>query len=176
MPRGGLLLAAAVTVVLPVATASAAAPLTPSADLYVSARAPRHNYGASKHLVVQRTPARQAFIRFQFPGALPAGSRAVLRVYPLSSSKRGLMLRHASDRPWNERAITLGSAPKTGPRVVRSGALRARHWKAIDVTHLLGTGAVAALALGTDGRDKIVLASRESAGHAPRLELRGGAR
>src|SRR3954447_18150293 len=174
IPRRGLLLAAATSVLVP-AAAHAAAPLTPSADLYVSARAPRHNYGASKHLVVQRAPARQAFIRLQPAGGLPAGSRAVLRVYPLSSSKRGLVLRHASDRPWNERAISLGSAPKTGPRVVRSGALRARHWKAIDVTHLLGTRAVAALARGTGAREKIVLATREWAGHAPRLELGGAA-
>src|SRR3954454_25170305 len=161
IPRRGLLLAAAASVLVP-AAAQAATPLTPSADFYVSARAPRHNYGASKHLVVQRAPARQGFLRFQLTGAPRARTRAVLRVYPLTSSKRGLLLRHASVRPWNERAITLASAPKTGPRVVRSGALRARHWTAINVTHLLNQSGVAALALATDGRDKIVLASRES--------------
>src|SRR3954465_12027122 len=59
IPRRGLLLAAATSVLVP-AAAHAATPLTPSADLYVSARAPRHNYGASKHLVVQRAPAPPA--------------------------------------------------------------------------------------------------------------------
>jgi hypothetical protein len=165
--------AATATVPLPAAHAATNAP-APSADLYVSAQAPRHNYGAARQLVVARRPARQAFMRFQLDAPPPAGSRTVLRVYPLTSSKRGLVLRHASDAPWNERRITLASAPKTGPRVVRSGPLRARHWKTIDVTRLTNSSAVVALALATTGRERIVLASRESRARAPRLELRPG--
>src|SRR4051812_22067654 len=132
--------AAATVAALPLPAAQAAD--TPTADLYVSAQSPRHNYGAARTLVVSRRPARQAFVRF-VPGVAAApGTRVVLYLYPLTSSRRGLVLRPASDEPWDERRITLATAPGIGPRVVRSGPLRARRWKAIDVTHLANDSGV----------------------------------
>jgi hypothetical protein len=171
-------LAAAATVALPIPAAHAATNVAkPAADLYVSAKAPRQNFGSAKQLVVSRRPAQEAFIRFQLDGAPPAGSKLVLRVFSLTASPRGLELRHASDGPWKERGITARTAPKTGPRVVHSGALKARHWKSIDVTHLVNSSGVVALALATTGPQRIVLASREAGRRGPHLAVRaaGGA-
>src|SRR4051794_1038572 len=134
--------------------------LRPTADLYVSARHPERNYGGATRLVIARRPASRAFVRFQ-PGVPPRGSRIVLYVYPLRDSAAGLTLRHASDRPWAERRITLRTAPRTGPRVVRTGPLRAQRWKPIDVTRLAGTSGVAALALSAAGPGRVEIASRE---------------
>jgi hypothetical protein len=173
-PRGRwLALAAAASAVLPVTAAHAATTTAkPSADLYVSARAAHHNFGASKQLVISKKPLQQAFIRFQLAGAPPAGSQVVLRLFSLTASKRGILLRHASDRPWNERAITLKTAPKTGPRVVNTGPLRAHKWKSIDVTHLVNSSGVVALSLATNGKQRIVLTSREGGARAPHLAVR----
>src|SRR4051794_23575506 len=102
---GWLTLAATATAVLPAAAHAATNVSRPSADLYVSASAPARNFGAARELVVTRRPARQAFVRFQLDGAPPAGSQLVLRLFSRTSSTRGVELRHASDRPWKERAI-----------------------------------------------------------------------
>src|SRR5215212_1442934 len=86
----------AATLLLPAAAAHAAAP---SADLYVSASSPSRNFGAARTLVVARHPASRAFMRFGL-GRTPAlRSKIALYVYPLTSSSRGVLLRHASDRP-----------------------------------------------------------------------------
>jgi hypothetical protein len=163
-----LLAVAAASAVVP-AAAQAATPLTPSADLYVSGKAPTTNFGAARQLVVTRRPASRAFLRFDLGSAPAPDSRVVLYLRPLTGSKSGLRLRHASDAPWNERRITLASAPGTGPRVVHTGALRAKRWKAIDVTRLVDASGVVALSLATSGRERIVLASREARTGASRL-------
>src|SRR4051812_20938754 len=148
--------------------------LRPTADLYVSARHPERNYGGATRLVIARRPASRAFVRFQ-PGVPPRGSRIVLYVYPLRDSAAGLTLRHASDRPWAEGRITLRTAPRTGPHVVRTGPLRAQRWKPIDVTRLAGTSGVVALALSAAGPGRVEIASREVGARAPRLVVFGSA-
>ena len=140
-----------------------AATLTPTDDVSTGAA------GAAKRLVISRHPSSRAFVRFDLGSPLPPGSRAILSVYSYSSSLDGLVLRHASDRGWTERAL---GRPSTGPRSVRSGALRRNRWTRVDVTHLINSSGVASLALAGGGADRVVLASRDVRGRAPRLEVR----
>jgi len=108
-------LAAAATAALPLpsaahaqtASAAAASTMAPAADLYVSKAEPTRNFGASRQLVISRVPARRGYVRFQLDGAPAPNTRAILYLFPLSTSKAGLRLRHASDAPWNEKRITL---------------------------------------------------------------------
>jgi hypothetical protein len=181
MNHGGFLSLARALAATGVGALASAAPasavpaqLTPTADVHVSAAQPARNFGSATRLVSARRPAQRAFVRFAIGAPPRSGERLILRVYALSPSKSGLLLRHASDRPWKERAITFRTAPRTGPRLVRSGPLQRHRWARIDVTNLVGPSGVVALALAAAGSERIELASRElGGGLGPRL-LRTG--
>src|SRR5206468_1494574 len=81
-----------------------------------------------------RRPASRAYLRFTLGSAPAQGFSATLRIYPLTSSKKGLRLRRVTDAGWAERSLTYGSAPAADRAVVRSGRLRAHRWKSINVT------------------------------------------
>src|SRR4051812_44093225 len=143
--------------------AAHAATLTPTDDVSTGAA------GAAKRLVISRHPSSRAFVRFDLGAPPRPGSRAILSLYSYSSALDGLVLRHASDRGWTERAL---GRPLTGPRSVRSGPLRRNRWTRVDVTHLVNTSGVVSLALASGGGDRVVLASREVRGRGPRVEIR----
>src|SRR3954454_14321089 len=124
-------------------------PLRPSTDFAVSAAQPQRNFGAQRSLVIARRPAARAFVRFTLTAPRARGERFVLWVYPLRDAPAGLQVRHASDTAWRERAITFRTAPQVGARIVKSGPLRARRWKAIEVTSLVGPAPRVSLALVT---------------------------
>ena len=151
--------------------AGAPAAVPPSDDVYVTAKKRDRNFGASRYLIVRRAPATRSFLRFRFEAHRAPGFRATLRVYPLTSSRTGLRVR-AAGAGWSEPSLTFRSLPSTERAVVRSGALRARRWKDIDVTRLVRGGGAVSLALATSAHERIVLASRESGARGPRLLLR----
>src|SRR4051794_4720876 len=159
------LLIAALACTLTCATPASAA-IAPAADLYVSAAHPARNYGSASRLVVSARPRARAFLRF---GA-GVGARYLVRVYALREAHGGIALRHADGGWGRERAVPSRTAPRTGPRVVRSGPLRRGAWRDIDVTSLVvaGTGRVS-LALEAAGRGTATIASREDRAHAPQL-------
>src|SRR3954451_1409217 len=150
--------------------------LTPTDDVFTSAKNLRHNYGALTRLVLSRKPASRAFMRYNLGAAPGPGFHAVLYVYSFSDSAKGLRLRHASDRGWDERGLTGAKLPRTGPRSLNTGALQRNHWKGIDVTHLINSSGVVSLALAPRGNTRVTLASREAGDLAPRLALSYGTR
>src|SRR4051794_1088148 len=150
--------------------------LTPTDDVFTSAKNVRHNYGALSRLVLSRKPASRAFMRYNLGAAPGPGFHAVLYVYSFSNSAKGLRLRHASDTGWDERGLTGAKLPRTGPRSLNSGALRRDQWKGIDVTHLVNSSGVISLALAPRGNTRVTLASREAGNLAPRLALSYGTR
>ena len=159
-----------------VASAAPSATVSPSDDTYASAVQAQRNFGASNRLIVSRAPKSFAFLRFDL-GAKPApGFRATLRLYPLTNSVKGLRVRRATASGWNEWGLRYSLLPATDHHaLVRTGALRARHWKDVDVTRLVDDSGVLGLALATSGRDRVVLTSREAGAQAPRLMLRNPA-
>jgi phosphatidylinositol-3-phosphatase len=168
-PSFGAVVGVAALALVAAAPASAAV-LRPTADFSVSAARPKTNFGAAKRLVVARRPAQRAFLRFNLDAPVPRGAQVLLRIYPLRDAPQGLVLRHATDRAWNERTETFRTAPHTGPRIVSSGPLRGLNWKTIDVGQLVGPGTTVSLALTTAATARpVVLASRESGPTAPKL-------
>jgi hypothetical protein len=178
--RRALLVALAFATIAPSAHAATfAAPqpaLTPSDDVFTSAKNVRHSYGGLSRLVLSRKPASRAFMRFNLGAAPGPGFHAVLYVYSFSDSAKGLRMRHASDTGWDERHLTGAKLPRTGPRSLNTGALRRNHWKGIDVTHLVNSSGVVSLALAPRGNVRVTLASREAGEFAPRLAFGYGAR
>ena len=159
-----------------IAAPAAAAPLRATADAQVSAAQPARNFGTASRLTISRRPSQRAFVRFALGAPPPAGAKIVLSLYPLRSARSGLLLRHASDAPWDERAITQRTAPRTGPQVLRTGPLVGRRWARIDVTRLVNRSGVASFSLAAAGRDRVDLASRERGRTtAPSLTVSGGA-
>jgi hypothetical protein len=70
---------------------------------------------------------------------------------------------------WGERRITFANAPEALPRFVRSGPLRKRAWKALDVTSLASGERGITLVVMTESRKGVAFASRETGFHGPRL-------
>jgi hypothetical protein len=173
--RSLALLATLVALALPVATARAAK-LVPAADVAVSAAQPARNFGAARTLAIARLPAERAFVRFALRATPPLGTRFALQLFALADAPSGLVVRHASDRPWDERRVTFRAAPGVGPRLARTGPLHRRRWVSIDVTHLVDTSGVASFALAAGGSSRVLLASREAGARlAPRLVVIGPA-
>src|SRR4051794_26963285 len=146
-------------------------PLRPSGDFAVSAAQPLRNFGTQRSLVLTHSPAARAFVRFTLTGRRTRGERFVLWLYPLRGAAEGVQVRRASDTVWRERAATFRTAPKFGTRTVSTGPLRARRWKAVDVTPLVTAGSRVSLALMTTSARGVEIASRESGAHAPRLAV-----
>jgi hypothetical protein len=147
--------------------ASSDATIQPAADAYVSASDRRRNFGRTKVLRVGGRPVMRSYVRFTVRGvAAGSVSRATLRLFPRSSSRRGIRVR-ATAGSWSEARITFANAPRTSGAIISSGPLRARRWASINVTRLVRGNGTISLAL--TGSSTATIASRESGSTRPRL-------
>jgi len=139
------------------------------ADAHVSASAQNANYGKQRGLTVDARPMTRAYLRFGIDLKKGNVLRVNLLLYSRTRSQLGYQVRLAT-ASWRERRITFDNSPRISPRFVSSGRLRAHHWKAVDITSLVGDDDVEVnLALTTVALSGIVLASRESGLTGPRL-------
>jgi hypothetical protein len=139
------------------------------ADAHVSASAQQANYGKRRDLTVDARPLTRAYLRFNVnlrPGNV---TRVNLLLYSRSRLRLGYQVRLVTEN-WRERLITYDNAPRISSRFVSSGPLRARTWKAVDITSLVGIEENNVnLALTTVAPAGVVFASRESGLTGPRL-------
>jgi hypothetical protein len=139
------------------------------ADAHVSVSAQDANYGKQRGLTVDARPMTRAYVRFGIDLEKGKVLRVNLLLYSRTRSQLGYQVRLATES-WRERRITFENAPRVSPRYVSSGRLRARAWKAVDITSLVGkNGDEVNLALTTVAPAGIVFASRESGMTGPRL-------
>ena len=139
------------------------------ADAHVSVSAQDANYGKQRSLTVDARPMTRAYVRFGIDVEKGNVVRVNLLLYSRTRSQLGYQVRLATES-WRERRITFENAPRVSPRYVSSGRLRARAWKAVDITSLVGEDDDEVnLALTTVARAGIVFASRESGMTGPRL-------
>jgi hypothetical protein len=135
----------------------------------VSATAQNANYGKQRELTVDARPLMRAYLRFNInlrPGNV---TRVNLLLYSHTRLRLGYQVRLVTEN-WRERLITYRNAPRISSRFVSSGPLRARAWKAVDITSLVGfEDNNVNLALTTVAPKGIVFASRESGLTGPRL-------
>jgi len=139
------------------------------ADAHVSVSARDANYGRQRGLTVDARPMTRAYVRFGIDVEQGNVLRVNLLLYSRTRSQLGYQVRLATES-WRERRITFENAPRVSPRYVSSGRLRARAWKAVDITSLVGEDDDEVnLALTTVAPARIVFASRESGMTGPRL-------
>jgi hypothetical protein len=145
------------------------------ADAFVSAERRAQNFGKGQMLLVDTSPERRAFLRFD--ADLRSGNikHVSLLVYSHRASATGYEIRLV-ETPWNERKVTYANAPALSPGFVMSGRLKAKSWKAVDVTSLIGYDErTINFALTTRSHRTLQIASRETKMHGPRLVVeRGG--
>lgn len=140
------------------------------ADAYVTSAGPTTNFGTTRALRLDGSPAERAFLRFRTK-YLQRGvvKRVNLLVFSRTRSARGFRVRLVIGS-WGEREITYENAPRLSSRFVASGPVMRRAWKAVDVTALVDKGEdEVSLALTTLAPHGIELASRESGMTGPRL-------
>ena len=141
------------------------------ADAHVVAVTRGVNYAHNRRLTIDGRPLTRTYLRFSPRNVDDVVKRVNLLVYSHTSSRLGYQVRLAT-RSWTERKITFGNAPRPSSRFVSSGQLRAGAWKAVDVTSLVGAvGPQVSFVLTTVGTRAILVASRESGLHGPRLVI-----
>ena len=130
------------------------------------------NFGATSDLRVDASPTFRAFVRFNADVRSGDVQRVSLLLYSHSRSRRGYQVRLVEE-PWLERRITFLNAPSLSPMFILSGPLKARSWKAVDVTSIVeetsGGDDYVSFALTTRAQNAVELASRETGLHGPRL-------
>jgi len=135
----------------------------------VSASAQDANYGGQRTLTVDARPVTRAYLRFDVDLKKGNVSRVNLLLFSRTRSRLGYHV-HLVTESWRERRITYDNAPRLSSRFISSGRLRARAWKAVDVTSLVGDeDDEVNIALTTVAPAGIVFASRESGLIGPRL-------
>jgi hypothetical protein len=138
------------------------------ADASVSEAIPTRNFGRARQLLVDASPTVRTYVRFDVDLTSGDVSHVSLLLYSRSRSRIGYRVQLVYGR-WKERAINFVNAPELMPSSVASGPLRARSWKAVDVTSLsIGENGVS-FALTTESSNAAVFTSRETGFHGPRL-------
>jgi len=156
------------------AESGAARTVAASADAYVTAAAPKRNYGGAAILRTGKKPVVRSYVRLRVSGVTGPFRKVTLLLHSLRTTGTGsFLVRPVASRTWRERAINHANAP-TPSAGSRSGRARAGgNWIAVDVTPWVrrnGTFTFALLArAGT-----AVFASREAPANAPRLVVETG--
>ena len=142
------------------------------ADAHVTAATRNANFGRVTRLTVDGKPVARSYVRFELENRGGKVRRINLLLYTHTRSRVGYQIRLVSTR-WTERRITFENAPRVSRRYVSSGRVRARAWKAVDVTSLVGgdLDSNVSFALTTAGTRAIEVASRESGLRGPRLVI-----
>jgi len=143
------------------------------ADAFVSGARMARNFGRARDLRVDASPTFRAYLRFKADVSAGDVERVNLLLFSRNRSRVGYQVRLVEE-PWREHEITFLNAPSLSPGFVLSGRLKARSWKAVDVTSLVedmsaGSGSFVSFALTTRSRNAVELASRETGLHGPRL-------
>lgn len=154
--------------------------LLPTADAYVSSRYPTENFGQSTSLIVDNSPQRHSFLRFDL-SAYPAASllSATLTLTTESNTSGGRQDLHlVADDAWTESGLTWDNQPAVGATVgsLTSTARATAYAIPLPVDAVAGKlGGDLSLGLDSPSTDGLWIDSRESA--APpvlRLDLAGG--
>lgn len=139
-----------------------------SADSYVRSDSARTNFGRSRELILEGRPASRALLRFHPRGE---GSLVQARLRLFVVRKPGKLTVHrTSGRAWSERKLTFRNVPRLLPPAGYPEARRTG-WLEFDVTALVRLNRPVTIALARSSTQKLAIASRESAGRAPRLVI-----
>jgi calcineurin-like phosphoesterase family protein len=133
------------------------------ADAYVTAAAPKRNFGKARTLRAAKRPSTKSYVHFTLAGIDAPVSSATLRLY-VRASLKGIAVRSTAGE-WSERSITFKNAPRAGGVVARAKRVRARRWVSINVTRAVKGKSAVSFALTGAG----TIASREAGSKRPQL-------
>jgi hypothetical protein len=143
----------------------------PVADAYIDASKPAASYGSSTKLLVDSSPRRVAYLRFDVQGLAGTVDRAVLSVAPSGKVGAGYEVRAVADGVWDERALTNANAPAVADASTAVLAPTGDGRLGADVTALVrGPGALSLAVVATAASGRLSFGSRESDA-GPRLTV-----
>ena len=149
--------------------------LIPVADSYVEGASAGSNYGTRVSMLVDGSPDKRSYVRFDVAGVSGAVTSATLRVYANSTHSQGYEVQGVADNGWNELTITYANAPGFGPLLGTSGAVSAGSYAEIDVTgYVTGNGSFS-FALTPLNNTNLRLSAREDSANPPELIVDTGA-
>jgi hypothetical protein len=143
--------------------------VNPEADASVVETDPTSSMGASESLDSDRSPLREAYLRFAVPTLEGTVRRATLRLFVTNGTGKAPSA-HATSAEWDESSLNWDNRPVAGPAVAKRGKLKKGTWTQYDVTSaVVGEGPLA-LVLLPRTNDGAGFASREAvAGRQPQL-------
>src|SRR5437764_7524314 len=100
----------------------------PAADAYVTAKAPRANFGRARVLVAGR--GTRTYVRFDVAGLDAPVTSAVLRVFVRSKARLTVW---STSSGWSESGITFRNAPRPAGAAGHSSSRKFR-WVTLNVT------------------------------------------
>jgi hypothetical protein len=143
----------------------------PKADAFVSQAARAQNFGRARLLKVDSSPRVRTYVTFAVDLDDEDVQHVSLLLYSRTKSRAGYRIWLIDER-FREHRITYANAPDLSGDSIASGPLRARAWKAIDVTALaIGEEDRVGFALtsGSTNAKSVEFASRETGLRGPRL-------
>ena len=162
----------------PAQSATTTRTITASADAYVDNASSTTRLGGSTRLVVDGSPVRQVFVRFDLSTVVGPVQRARLRLHVANvtdgaSPDAGIVAK--VDGSWSESTITYANRPTVwGSTVATLGAVIRNSWVEVDVTAAVAAGATVTLGLRTTNADGAYFDSRETGANAPQLVVVSG--
>jgi hypothetical protein len=146
--------------------------LIPEADTYVSAARPETNFGASRSLRADGSPATTAYLKFRLKRLKGEITSVTLLLHARGPASTSYEVRRVYRDGWRERRLTFENAPLLSLRYVSSKPVRRGAWSAVDVTSFVKEDVtLISLAVTTRSSRGVVFESRES-NHGPRLVVR----
>jgi hypothetical protein len=145
---------------------------TPTSDTYVQSDTPTTNYGSSTQFVVDNSPVRNTYLKFNVSGV---GTRTVLsaklRIYCVDPSSVGGVFYRVADTTWNEGTINWNNAPASDTSSLATlGAVTAGNWYEVNVTSLVNKDGTFSFKMTSSSADGAYFSSKEgTAGFAPQL-------
>jgi len=133
-----------------------------AADAQVVQGSPGTNYGGAAALVVDGSPASQAYLRFTVSGLSGSVTSARLRMYAFDPTTNGPRL-FTTASSWNESTITWNLRPAAGSQIGNAAAISANTWVEFDVTGTVTADGSYSFHLAPDVTDGVDFRSREAA-------------
>jgi hypothetical protein len=151
----------------------------PVADAFVDATTPTVNYGTNAQLVVDASPLREVFLRFDLLALSAPVQSARLRLHvsnaTSSESPAGGTVAPVGETAWTETGITYSTRPTSwGATAGTFGAVARNTWVEVGVTNAVSAGGVVTLGVRTTNTDGAYYDSRQAGANAPQLVVTTG--
>lgn len=144
--------------------------VAPTADARVESKHDGTNAGRSSSLVVDGSPVKASYLRFDVVDVGPV-SKATLRLFVKDKSSNGPEV-FPTVPGWSEHSVSWDSRPaRTGPSVADAGRVSAGRWVDYDVSSVVTGDGRWSFELTGSSSDATIFKSRESSSNRPQLVL-----